>query len=450
MLRKIHNTYLAIQNIGVSPCLEETEAKNIKMHNGLLAISALLLAPFPLIFYMMNSVAGVFLCVYGFAIVTIPLYMNYRRLHFVSRAISIVASLVIFILGLKVFGVNSGFEYGILAVMVLPILYFKRVNVRLLFFAFLFPILIISYYWIMTNEVYSIPTGEFLFLRNYLFISCLLLLITYFISFDNINSEYQKRNEELVAALLQKNKDLKRFSYSVSHDLKEPLRTINSFTQLLKREMDTGTSANSKEYYDYIIQGTKQMTILLDDVLLYSKVDNLEFEMEYVDLNVVIKNVMDSFHSRLTTMETEILVADLPLIRATNTFMQQLLQNIIGNAIKFKKADESFKLEIWTDQGGQYHRIHIKDYGIGIEEEYQEKIFDIFERLHPRFEYEGSGIGLATCKRIMDKLQGKIRVESEFGKGSTFILSFLSEENQEKTKAKTLLDDLAKEVARFN
>lgn len=451
MLPLLKDIYTSIQNIGIHPDLEESEFKYIKMHNGLLAVSALLLSPFPIIFLRMNSMHGIFLCIFGLAIVTIPLYINHLRLYFISRVVSMIASLAIFLLGLKIYGLNSGFEYGIPAVMVLPLLYFRRTRIRTFFYIFLFFILVVSYQIMVANEVYQVPTEELLFLRHYMFFSCLFLITFYFISWDNINKEYQKKNEELVASLTQKNRDLERFSYSVSHDLKEPLRTISSFTQLLKRDMGQQLTPDSKEYYDYIIRGTKQMSTLLDDVLRYSKVDNLEFELETLDLNDVLENALDQFSSNRLGRDADIEIFKLPNVKGTNVFLNQLFQNIISNAIKFKDENQSLKLEIWSEKDENFNHIHIKDYGIGIEEKYQKKIFNIFERLHPRFTYSGSGIGLGTCQLIMEKLEGEISVKSELGKGATFILSFpLVTTDPVKTKGNKLLNDLVLEAARFN
>ena len=147
-------------------------------------------------------------------------------------------------------------------------------------------------------------------------------------------------------------------------------------------------------------------------------------DREDVNLNDVLYNVIDQLSSRLGEIDTDIEIKGLPIVKGTNTLLSQLFLNLISNAIKFNKKDHSFKLRIWSSTDATFHHIYVKDFGIGIDKEYQDKIFDIFKRLHRRFEYEGSGVGLATCLRIMERLEGKISVQSELGEGATFIVSF--------------------------
>lgn len=421
---KFFELYNKVQNVGLTSTTKKLDAKIIRTHNGILFISGAMLSPFPFLFIYMGVIEGLLLCLFGFVIVTVPVWLNHLGLYVVSRVLSFAASVLIFVLGIFLFGYDAGFEYGILVVMVLPILYFRTTKSRI--FAYIlsiFPSLIFHYFF-ENPFIKDIAYNDILTLKTALFYACISLVIYYFFASDKINKEYQSENEQLVNSLLVKNKELKRFSYSVSHDLKEPLRTISSFTQLLKRDMGEQFSENSQEYYDFITKGTRQMSKLLDDVLHYSKFEQMKIEREDVDLNDILYDVIYQLSARLENVDTDIEIGNLPVVKGMRSLLLQLFLNLISNAVKFNKKGHPFTLKVWSDTDEFFHHIHVRDFGIGIDEAYQDKIFDIFKRLHRRFEYEGSGIGLATCLRIMERLDGKISVRSRLGEGATFTVSF--------------------------
>lgn len=354
----------------------------------------------------------------------ITLYSNHKGFLTFSKFFSIISSIAMLMAGLFIFGINSGFEYPILAFIALPILYLRNSRERLSFYLIAIPFLIIGFVILYNLGVNNYESNELSALRFLLFFATIILIVFYFMSSDDINKEYEKKNLKLVKSLTKKNKMLKQFSFSASHDLKEPLRTINSYTQLLKVEMGDQFNESAKGYHNFITRGVNQMYTLLDDLLTYSKIDNQKIDLELVDLNEVIEDIRYSMSASIIQSQSKIVVEKLPSIYGTHTLFTELFQNLISNAIKFRKKDDQTIITIESNSDEYGCNIFVKDNGIGVSDEYSEKIFEIFQRLHPRYEYEGSGIGLATCKVIMEKLEGEISLQSKPNQGSTFKLTF--------------------------
>ena len=229
--------------------------------------------------------------------------------------------------------------------------------------------------------------------------------------------------EESNQELLNSNRALERFSYVSSHDLKEPLRTIGSFSTLLKRRYFNLLDEDGRDYVDFIVKGVDQMYSLLDDLLEYSKIiHNKDIPRNVVNLNTVLESVQESLSHSIKEKNVTFQVDSLPLITTNQTQMHQLFQNLINNAIKFNDK-ENPAINIQFEKEDNSYLFAVKDNGIGIKEEYQNKIFGVFQRLS-KGEYPGTGIGLAICQKIVEQHKGKIWVESEEGKGSAFYFRF--------------------------
>ncbi len=225
----------------------------------------------------------------------------------------------------------------------------------------------------------------------------------------------ERKNQELE----QSNEALERFAYVSSHDLKEPLRTIGSFSTLLKRRYHDQLDQEGKEYIDYVVNGVSKMYNLLEDLLDYSRLIHQHKELrEEVNFNEVIASVKDSLNHSIQEKAVEIEIPPMPYIRSNASQMEQLFQNLINNAIKFNDKKQP-KVSIEYQHLSGEHFFAVKDNGLGIDAQYQDKIFDVFQRLS-RKGYEGTGVGLAICKKIVEQHHGKIWVDSEEGKGSTF------------------------------
>jgi signal transduction histidine kinase len=229
-----------------------------------------------------------------------------------------------------------------------------------------------------------------------------------------------KELEKISTQLSASNGELQIFAYAASHDLKEPLRMITMYTQLLQRKLKPMLDNNTNEYMDFVIDGVKRMQNLLDSLLEYSLLDKRESVLAAIDLNEKVKVVLLNLTVSIQETQAQINFSDLPTIVATPTDMVQLFQNLISNAIKFRKNNTTPIIDIICTENESEYQFTVSDNGIGIRSEDQERIFNIFTRLHTHSEYEGTGIGLATCKKILNKLNGKISVSSEIGKGTTF------------------------------
>jgi light-regulated signal transduction histidine kinase (bacteriophytochrome) len=230
------------------------------------------------------------------------------------------------------------------------------------------------------------------------------------------NSQIEKQNEQLRLA----NEELQQFAYITSHDLKEPLRMIGSFTQIIERQYAAKIGDESKQYFHFISDGVTRMHALLDALLQYATIGKVDLELESVNMNDMVNIACRNLHLKIEESGATVDVEPLPTVRAVGTFMIQLLQNLIGNALKFKKEDIKPVLKISAKDSGNDWHFMVEDNGIGIQPEHRERVFVIFQRLHTRARYEGTGIGLAICQKIISQLGGRIWVESEYGQGATF------------------------------
>jgi light-regulated signal transduction histidine kinase (bacteriophytochrome) len=220
------------------------------------------------------------------------------------------------------------------------------------------------------------------------------------------------------------NKELEQFAYIASHDLKEPLRMISMYTQMIQRRLKGQLEGETIEFMGYVTDGVKRMQQMLEDLLNYSRLGKTQ-DFVKVDLNDTLFMVEQNL--RLTIREHQAVVTydTLPTIYAVNSEITQLFQNLVANSIKFYHKDRKPEIKVTVKKIDQdSFTLLIKDNGIGIPEDSKHRIFNLFERLHNRSEYQGTGIGLATCRKVMDNLGGEIWVESIEGIGSDFFLKF--------------------------
>jgi len=232
--------------------------------------------------------------------------------------------------------------------------------------------------------------------------------------------QHEEELEKLVKDLKRSNEELEKFAYVASHDLQEPLRTIASFTQLLERRYKGKFDKDADEFMDYVIGASFRMKKQIEGLLEYSKVKTDQSGFQPVNLGTVLSQVIENLRSLIEENGAVINHSPLPTVMGDYDQLRRVFQNLLGNAIKFRKQDISPIIDISARENKEEYMFSIEDNGIGIEEQYMERIFVIFQRLHTMELYKGTGIGLSVVKRIVERHGGRIWVESEPDVGSTF------------------------------
>jgi light-regulated signal transduction histidine kinase (bacteriophytochrome) len=235
---------------------------------------------------------------------------------------------------------------------------------------------------------------------------------------NELNEKLKIRAEELADS----NVELERFAYVASHDLQEPLRMVSSFLQLLQKKYEPQLDETANKYISLAVDGANRMKRLINDLLQFSRVTSTAIALKPVDTNEIMQELNELFKAKIQACNGNLVFENMPIVNADKTQMTQLLQNLISNALKYK-GDRNPMIKISAKENEKDWVFLIEDNGIGIDPKFFEKIFVIFQRLHNKDEYSGTGIGLAICKKIVERFNGKIWVESEPAKGSKFYFS---------------------------
>ena len=242
----------------------------------------------------------------------------------------------------------------------------------------------------------------------------------------------KQKLEQTVLELKRSNDDLQQFASVASHDLQEPLRMITSYLQLLDKRYRGKLDADADEFISFAVDGAKRMQGLISDLLAYSRVGTRGKPFESCDCESIITKAIRDLDRIIEENNAVVTHDPLPTIMADTTQLEQVFRNLISNAIKYRRKDQAPNIHISAEQKDNEWLFSVRDNGIGIEPEFSGRIFAIFQQLHGRDEYEGSGIGLAICKRVVERHGGRIWVESEPGEGSTFFFTFPKQEREVK------------------
>jgi len=256
------------------------------------------------------------------------------------------------------------------------------------------------------------------------------VLVTTVIRDVTERKQYEAALKQQAQELERSNAELEQFAYVASHDLQEPLRMVGSFAQLLARRYHDRLDDQGRVFIDYLVDGATRMQALINDLLDYSRVGAQRGEAVPVDLDQVLRRVLSSLASSLDERGAQVTHDPLPTVPAVDSEMEQLFQNLIGNGIKFNTSP-SPQVHLSVEAHGEGYTFCIADNGIGIDPQFAERIFVLFQRLHGKTDYQGTGIGLAICKKIVDQHGGRIWVESGDGDGARFYFTLPATHIQE-------------------
>lgn len=232
------------------------------------------------------------------------------------------------------------------------------------------------------------------------------------------NAALQRHNAELT----RMNADLEQFAYSASHDLLEPLRSVSIFTQMLQAKYVSLLDAEGEQYVGHVVAGANRMERMIRDLRGYLTITSGDMPPEAADTNVIVARCLENLKLLIESSGARVEISHLPAVRMHEIHLEQLFQNLIGNGVKYRRV-EAPHIRIWARNDDSHWIFSVQDNGIGIEPQYQDQIFGVFKRLHANDTYEGTGIGLAICNRIVERYGGRLWVESEPGRGSIFLFS---------------------------
>jgi signal transduction histidine kinase len=232
-----------------------------------------------------------------------------------------------------------------------------------------------------------------------------------------------------VSKLEESNRSLEQFAYAASHDLQEPLRMVSSYLQLIEQRYEEDLDPEAEEFLGFAIDGANRMRDMIEGLLEYSRVDSRGSPLEPTDLETVFDEALADLQVKIDEHDAEITAGSLPRVRGDGDQLRQVFQNLINNAIDYS-GDDRPVVRLTAERRGPKWQIAVEDSGVGIESEDQERVFELFQRLHSHHEHAGSGIGLALCKRIIERHSGRIWVESEPGVGSTFVFTLPAAETE--------------------
>jgi light-regulated signal transduction histidine kinase (bacteriophytochrome) len=240
-------------------------------------------------------------------------------------------------------------------------------------------------------------------------------IVKWFGTFTDIDEQKRVQDD-----LRRANEDLEQFAFSASHDLQEPLRSVRIYSELLVTRCGDSVDDEARKFVTFVRNGAMRMEMLVHDLLTYTQVTGFEQPGEPADANEALDAALANLAGAISETEAKVTAGPLPALPVHSTHLQQLFQNLIGNAIKYRSPARPPVVHVAARRESESWLFAVSDNGIGIAPEYKENIFGLFKRLHTNDEYSGTGIGLAICQRIVDRYHGRIWVESEPDRGSTF------------------------------
>ncbi|MBD0400788.1 ATP-binding protein [Flammeovirga sp. EKP202] len=419
---RFKKTLSLLQNIGVHERLDNMMIKKVHLANNL---SFMCMGAATILFLISSTYnipleAKLFLGCIGPVLLTIPTLNYFRKYRIAQLTFCLLALAIIFSMCVTL-GQSFHFQYVLLPYLGLPFVMFEdEIGLKKIILSLLGILLFIYLDWHFCNFAPLIemtegtPRGN-RFLTDILIFGIVFLLFFFFI---NENKSYIKKLQKKQDQLVDKNYELEHFTYICSHNLSEPLRTTSSFLEFVKREIK---DSNKKLdiYFNYIKDEVEKMDKMIVSLLAYSKLSRT-YEFEYVNLNTTLSSIKVELKDAIAAQNVVIDHDTFPEIIAIPSLIKKLFKHLISNSIKYHRENTIPKITITCKEKPHYWKFSIKDNGIGISDDNQHKIFNMFTRLHLDTEYEGIGVGLTFCKKIIEMHEGKIQVDSKLDKGSEF------------------------------
>jgi len=346
--------------------------------------------------------------------------------YITAFGIPLLYSLVIFKYGLSI----SSSLWFLLSFLIIYLILIRGLKARLVYTT----VCLIVFFLPGIYTAYEFPENLIKSIQIFTLISVPILISSFLELQDSkvisLNRELENKYNEkikLSKELYEKNQDLQTFSNIMSHDLKAPLRTIISFTQLIKNGKEPLSKKNG-EYFSYITGSAKSMEILISELLTYTKIDQSNVSFEKTNLNSIVSEIKQFYASDIETGKVKLICENLPAIYGDEVLLKTLFRNLISNAFKYQpknKINHIPTVNISSTLSESNTIVSIKDNGIGIDEKFKDKLFEPFERLHNSSEYQGTGLGLAIAKKVLEKHEATIKIQNSSVSGSEFVLTFI-------------------------
>lgn len=426
VLKYLQSWWETISNIGISDDDEipYIEQKKVKVLNQGIAIGILFQAIVSSSYVLGFKVEGLLISVLVIVLLFILSFLNSKKRYKTTQLlVNILFPFVMMVLGV-LYGNTTGIQYNLI-IFIMTAFFFQQTNI-IKFSLTVYNIsiyFILRYYWANYESMFADIVSPIT--EPITFITSVIITITIVFTFLKENEKFTEKNQLLLQSLAENNAELKtvneeleRFAYIASHDLKTPLRTISGYIKLLERDFDKGKMDNFPIYFREITNGAMQMNNLIKTTLEYSRISHIEDEKTWIDLNVAMKSIQNAYANE---EHIQITFVDLPTIYGEENQILSLFQNLIENGLKYNEQVQK-TIDITCETSTDKYLFIIKDNGIGIAEQFHEQIFTMFKRLHANQKYEGTGLGLAICAKIIANLNGRIWLESEVGKGTTFFV----------------------------
>jgi signal transduction histidine kinase len=374
-----------------------------------------------------HNVVWVGLTIASFAI--LPLIFTWLGKYKVAKFLFVTLFFLMYLIISLIYGKDSRAEYAIIFIPAFSFILFDRINRSFLFILSVISLIAMQYIYTYMNPILELPHHPlFLSYTGIVFIVCFFFVMDYFKEQTTVVENQLLQNYKTLENTNQKlnlaNEQLYQFTSIASHDMREPLRTISNFSKILRRKMPLDDT--NIEYLNFIEDSSQRLHKMTEDLIEYARIGVNEKETQGIDLNDITLSVEQNLNKLIKDEKAKIIVKGiLPKVLGHKTLWVQLMQNMINNSIKYHRENVPpiITIEMKTQDNSTWI-LKISDNGIGIDSAYFTNIFEPFRRLHSHHEYSGSGIGLATCKKIVEHYEGHIKIASVLGKGTDFLIEF--------------------------